>query len=430
VTPGGTETTLYNFCSQPNCADGSGPSEQNGVLTLGASGDLYGTTQGQGTATPPTAGYGTIFRITPGGELSTLYTFCGPNCGDQRVPWAGVARGPDGNFYGVTDEGGNSNMLCIGSVDFPFSCGLAYKITPEGAFSVIYNFCSLENCADGSNPNTQLIVGIDGNLYGITQSGGTNSAGTVFKLTLGGKLTTLYSFTVSPCGNGNGVCAPLAQADNGNVYGMSAQGGTNGAGIFFELTPSGTFTPLYNFCSQANCADGANPAGFVLGSDGNFYGVANLAFFNLCGTLFKVTAKGALTTLYPFAGTFPGGPDGCQPAGLVQHTNGTFYGEATYGGANDGCPSVTCGTLFSLSAGLKPFVRTLELFGKVGSTVQILGDNLTSATAVSFDGTAAAFTVKSPTLITATVPTGATSGFVTVTTPTRTLKSNVRFRIR
>ena len=138
-----------------------------------------------------------------------------------------------------------------------------------------------------------------------------------------------------------------------------------------------------------------------------------------CGTLFEITATGTLTTLHTFAGS-----DGCNPAGLVQHTNGTFYGETGGGGTNND------GTLFGLSIGLEPFVRTVESLGKVGSTVQILGDGLSSATAVSFNGATAAFTVESDTLISATVPAGATTGFVTVTTSIRTLKSNVKFRVR
>ena len=424
LTPDGRESTLYNFCPQPNCADGGNPNEY-GSLALDPSGDLYGTTNPLGVT-----GYGTIFKITPSGALSTLYSFCGSSCGDQGYAFAGVVRGPDGSFYGVTDGGGNISssgiFQCFGAVDFPETCGLAYRITPEGAFSVIYNFCSLANCADGGSPLTQLILGTDENLYGITEAGGANGLGTVFKLTLGGKLTTLYSFSVSPCGNGNGFCAPLVQANNGNFYGTTYNGGVNGAGAFFEITPSGTFTTLYNFCSKTNCADGAYPVEFVQGTDGNFYGVTSYSGSSSCGgTVFEITAQGALTTLHRFNGT-----DGCEPVGLVQHTNGAFYGEMWQGGNSDNCGGPYCGTLFSLSVGLKPFVKTLELSGKVSSTVQILGDGLSSATAVSFNGVAAAFTVESDTLISATVPAGATTGFVVVSTSSGTLTSNVRFHIR
>jgi uncharacterized repeat protein (TIGR03803 family) len=215
------------------------------------------------------------------------------------------------------------------------------------------------------------------------------------------------------------------------LYGTTYYGGPNGpccagSGTFFEITPSGTFTTLYNFCSQANCADGLNPVGFVQGTDGNFYGTTAPGYqFSGCGTLFKITPAGALTTLHSFNST-----DGCYPTGLVQHTNGTFYGETSNGGTNNCEGGPYCGTLFSLSVGLKPFVRTVESSGKVGSTVQILGDNLSSATGVTFNGVAAAFTVASPTLIEATVPAGGTTGIVEVTTSSRTLKSNTRFVVR
>ena len=87
------------------------------------------------------------------------------------------------------------------------------------------------------------------------------------------------------------------------------------------------------------------------------------------------------------------------------------------------------GTVFSLSVGLGPFVETQPTSGKVGAAVKILGTNLTGATSVTFNGTAAVFKVVSASLITTTVPTGATTGKVKVTTPKGTLKSNVVFRV-
>ena len=137
-----------------------------------------------------------------------------------------------------------------------------------------------------------------------------------------------------------------------------------------------------------------------------------------CGTIFKLTPTDALTVAYAFDGT-----EGYIPQALGQATNGVFYGTTQYGGTyNDG-------QVFALLAGLGPFVGLLPSSGNVGSTVQILGSDLTGATSVSFNNIAAAFTVVSTTLISATVPTGATNGFVTVTTPARTLKSNVKFQV-
>lgn len=218
----------------------------------------------------------------------------------------------------------------------------------------------------------------------------------------------------------------MIPAPNGDLYGVNYYGGTGGGnGVFFRMTPSGTYTVLYNFCSQTNCTDGANPLGLVRANDGNFYGVTaaggtNSCPYGGCGTIFKLTPSGALTTLHNFDGT-----DGDSPeSSMTQATNGTFYGTTVYGGADN------YGTIFALSVGLDPFVETLPTSGEVGATIQILGTNLAGATGVGFNGTAAGFTVVSSSLISATVPAGATTGFVTVTTSTGTLKSNVRFQVR
>jgi uncharacterized repeat protein (TIGR03803 family) len=137
------------------------------------------------------------------------------------------------------------------------------------------------------------------------------------------------------------------------------------------------------------------------------------------GTIFKITPSGKLATLHSFDST-----DGKQPyACLVQGTNGDFYGTTVFGGAN------SAGTVFSLSVGLGPFVETLPTSGKVGAAVKILGTNMTGATKVTFNGTLAVFKVVSSSEITTTVPTGATTGKVKVTTPSGTLTSNVNFRV-
>jgi len=215
----------------------------------------------------------------------------------------------------------------------------------------------------------------------------------------------------------------MIQATDGNLYGVASSGGTNLAGMVFKLTPSGAFSILYSFCAQTNCTDGSNPVGVIEGSDGSFYGTTASAgtqnpacFSNGCGTVFRLTRNGVLTTLHTFSGA-----DGFLRTGLAQATNGAFYGVTT-GTGN--------GTVFTLSTGLHPFVELLPGSGKAGSTVQILGRNLSDATAVSFNGTVAPFMVVSKNLISATVPSGATSGFVTVTTPGGTLKSNTRFVVR
>jgi len=268
-------------------------------------------------------------------------------------------------------------------------------------------------------------------------------AGTVFKITPSGTLTTLYSFT----GNTDGGCpmGGLIQATDGNFYGTTLQGGANagsngnGAGTIFKITPSGTLTTLYSFCSQSGCTDGEEPlAGLVQATDGNFYGTTYYGRGNAgvwgdsAGTIFKITPGGALTTLYSFCPQ-SGCPDGSNPiAGLAQATNGNLYGTAEYGGDTTGtCAVYGCGTVFSLSVGLGPFVETLPTSAKVGAAVKILGTNLTGATGVSFNGTpATSFKVVSSSEITTTVPAGATTGTVTVVAPGGTLSSNVPFDVQ
>ena len=202
-------------------------------------------------------------------------------------------------------------------------------------------------------------------------------------------------------------------------------GGAHGHGTVFRITPSGTLTTLYSFCSQSACTDGATPyAGLIQATDGNLYGTtAGGGARNNDGTVFKITPTGTLTTLHRFC--FQSGcADGAGPlSGLIQATDGNLYGTTDAGGV-DGF-----GTVFRLNVDLGPFVETLPASGKVGAAVKILGTNLTGATSVSFNGTGAAFEVVSASEISTTVPTGATTGTVQVVTPDGTLSSNVPFRV-
>lgn len=154
----------------------------------------------------------------------------------------------------------------------------------------------------------------------------------------------------------------------------------------------------------------------IQATDGNLYGTTyNGGTLNDNGTIFKMTPSGTLTTLYSF--------DVSNGANLLQATNGSFYGTTRNGGTPGD------GTVFSLSIGLLPFVKTQTTAGKAGAAVNILGTTLTGATSVTFNGTPAQFTVRQPSLITATVPNGATSGYITVMTPTGTLRSNAPFDV-
>ncbi|MGH9432855.1 MAG: choice-of-anchor tandem repeat GloVer-containing protein [Terriglobia bacterium] len=416
MTPAGILTTFYNFCSQANCTDGSNP---YAGLALGTDGNLYGTTLASGAYNG-----GTVFKITRTGALTTLYSFCAQSgCADGSQPMGGLVLGTDGNFYGTTAYGGNGSA-CPAGIG---GCGTAFKITPAGTLTTLYNFCSQTNCADGDGPESALALGTDGNFYGPTLFGGSDitNAGTVFKLTPKGELKTLYTFCgQSPCTDGESPWGGLVLAKSGNFYGTTYSGGANNgyeAGTVFKISPGGTFTPVYSFCAQTGCTDGGNPrAGLALGADGNLYGVTEVnGGPEGVGTAFRITPGGALTTLHSFDGT-----DGAYPeGGLFQATNGGFYG-TTGGGGPYGA-----GTVFNLGVGLHPFIETVPAAGKVGQRVLILGNNLTGSTSVTFNGISATFTVSSRTLITATVPVGATSGNVQVTTPSGTLTSNAPFRV-
>src|ERR1039458_9489584 len=408
ITPGGTLTTLYSFCSQTNCTDGTGP--QAGLVQA-ANEDLYGTTQGGGANSA-----GTIFKITPGGTLPTLYSFCPQtNCTDGGGPQAGLVQAANRDLYGTTQYSGANGY------------GTVFKTTPGGTLTTLYSFCSQSGCTDGYYPYAGLVQAANRDLYGTTAAGGANGDGTVFKITPSGTLTTLYSFcSQSACTDGLQPVAGLVQAANGDLYGTTLFGGAySNDGTVFKITPSGKLTTLYRFCSQRNCPDGANPvAGLVQATDGNFYGTTVYGGANGgYGTVFKITPSGTLTTLYSFCSQ-SGCTDGEIPdAGLVQDTNGDFYGTTFSGGANDG------GTVFRLSVGLGPFVKIRPPYGKVGAAIKILGTNLTGAASVSFNGTAAVFTVVSPSLITTTLPAGASSGKVQVVTPSGTLSSNASFLV-
>ncbi len=464
-----TFTSLATF----DFTNGANPSSLS--LVQGIDGNLYGTTVSGGSLAC-IGGCGTIFRITTSGALTSLYSFCAQaGCADGINPYAGLIQGTDGNLYGTTSGGGQ------------FRGGTVFKMTLDGTFTSLYSFCTQANCADGGYPEAALIQGTDGNFYGTTWAGGTDGAGTVFQITSMGKLTTIGNFNMQ---NGSDPVAGLLQATNGKFYGTAFEGGFE-SGTIFEVSRGRGLLPLYVFCSQPNCTDGANPsAGLVEGVDGNLYGTTYRGGANCietgtgCGTVFQLAARGMLTTLYSFCShpnctdgmqssaglvqatdenlygtTVRGGSndscnmgcgtvfeitpegvlttlhsfastDGATPqGGLLQATDGNFYGTTTYGGSNDICPTYGCGTVFSLATGLGPFVTFLPAGGRVGAEVGILGTNLTGARKVTFGGTSTKFRVTSPTLILTHVPAGATTGYVTVTTPSGTLSSNVPFQV-
>lgn len=427
ITPNRVLTTLYNFCAQSDCTDGMYP--YTGLLQ-GIDGNFYGTTSQGGTE----GHAGTVFKITPTGQLTTLYNFCSRlnsngNCTDGSYPAGGLVQGDDASFYGTTFSGGIGDAQWCND-----GCGTVFKITPTGKLITLHSFAGYST--EGSGPNSALVQAENGDLYGTTQDGGAYTAcslgcGTVFKITPKGVLSTLHSFAGYP-GDGAAPDTSLALGIDGTFYGTTSEGGSADAGTIFKITSTQSFATIYNFCSQTNCADGQDPAsGLTLATDGNFYGTASRGGTYGSGSTFRITPEGTLTTLYSFCSQgFPSCPDGSLPyAGLMQATNGKLYGSTTEGGDLNCGSGYGCGTVFSLDLGLGPFVSFLHNGATTGQTFGILGEGLKGTTAVSLNGIPAGFTIKSETLIVATVPSGATSGPVTVTIPAGTLKSNVPFYV-
>jgi uncharacterized repeat protein (TIGR03803 family) len=380
ITTSGALTSLYSFCNQANCSAGYYP---EAGLVQATDGNLYGTTNGGGGGS-----CGAVFRITLGGTLTALHQF---DMRDGCKPYASLVEALGGELYGTTNSGGT---------DVP--CGTVFKITTGGNLTTLDDF----NGSDGCQPYaaTTVVQAIDGSFYGTTSGGGAYSSGAIYRITAGGEITTVYNFSTADNPTG------LIQAPDGNFYGVTLYGG-NGNGSVYKLTPEGEFITLHNFEPGL---DGNMPNDLVQGTDGNFYGTTYSGGPGSYGTIFKITPAGTLTTLYAFNGTNGGG--GRYPgAALVQATDGNFYGTTYLAAPGQG------GTVFKLSVGLGPFVKTVLHAARVGDAVEILGTNLTAATQVSFNGTQAAFTVVSSTLITATVPPGATTGKIEVTTPAGTL---------
>jgi uncharacterized repeat protein (TIGR03803 family) len=438
------------------------------ALVQGLDGNFYGTTAGGNGRNQCTGGCGEVFKVTPAGALTIIHSF---SKSDGAFPAAGLVLATSGNFYGstngcspivgaacvpffffeITPEGALTNFLTpyptstamiqynvngnLYGTTVNGSVGDIFAMTPSGTISTVYNFDNGNPGGEGS-PLAPLVEGKDGFFYGTTENGGDNATlgcqensgcGMVFKAGTGGHIDLLHKFDDTD--DGYKPLGGLIQGSDGNFYGTTLHKGTNIGGTVFKITPAGVLTTLYVFgCSIPSCPNGTSPlSGVVQATDGNFYGTTYLGGDgaphgcpNGCGTIFQLTPAGTLTTLHSFDQTDGGYPQG----GLVQGTDGDLYGITT------GTPgSHIYGTVFKLSLGLAPFVRTVPTAAYPGKTIFILGTNLTGATSVTFNGSTAAFAVVSATEITATVPKGSTTGDVQVTTPSGTLSSNVAFKV-
>ena len=320
-----SENALWSFGAEP---DATLPSA--GLLQA-SDGNFYGT-----TVTGGGLGGGTVFKLTRAGVETVVWSFGG--VGDGLNPeQSGLIQGRDGSFYGTTNYGGAHNG------------GIVFKLTPDGVETILWNFGAPN---DGANPQAGVIQGSDGSFYGTTTVGGTHNGGTVFTVTPAGVETVLWSFDYFNTGN-PGPYAGLIQASDGNFYGTTFGGGTNGTGTLFKITPDGAESVLWNFGSGT---DGYSPGGNLLqASDGTIYGTTYYGGPHGGGTVFSITLAGAETVLWGFGA----GNDGRVPeAGLSQGRDGYFYGTTAEGGQSGS------GIVFRITpAGAETVVWDFGIFG-------------------------------------------------------------------
>jgi uncharacterized repeat protein (TIGR03803 family) len=361
----GNYSILYNFCSRTRCIDGETP--QAG-LTIDASGNLYGTTiYGGASHTDPNAnGGGTVFKLDNAGNYTVLYSFCSQtNCADGYLTYAGVIVDSSGNLYGTTTSGG------------AYGDGTVFKLNSAGTYSVLHNFCSQANCADGGIPEAGLIVDASDNLYGTAYAGGAKSAGTLYKLDSTGSFTVLYTFcSATNCSDGAAPLTSLIKDTSGNLFGTTSSGGSGyGAGTVFKLDSGGNYTVLHSFCTLGNCKDGASPRSLIEDAAGNFYGTTSGGgILPGAGTVFWLDGAGDYSNIYYFCSQ--GGyqcTDGYIPiiappipaGNLVVDSSGNLYGMTSSGGT--GITSNDVGVIFKLS----PPILSTPGFAVTASTTTV-----------------------------------------------------------
>ncbi len=309
VSPTGTLTTLYNFTNTP---DGANP---YAGLVLGTDGNFYGTTAEGGTS-----GLGTVFKVTSTGTLTILHSFSGA---DGEIPYGALVQGTDGNFYGTTEAGGPTSpgygtifkitakgvLTTLHSFNdttdgyYPYAAlvqasngafygtttggpganfGTVFKITATGTYTLLHTFIN----SDGWEPEGALIQATDGNLYGTTLRGGADALGEIFKITPAGVFTLLHSF--STVSDGYNPSAGLVQASDGNLYGTSSGGGTFSEGNIIQSTLSGAVTNLHSFSGGDGGSDGDMPfGGLVQHTSGVLYGTTGGVGSGGLGTVFS-----------------------------------------------------------------------------------------------------------------------------------------------
>jgi uncharacterized repeat protein (TIGR03803 family) len=419
VTPGGTFTTLHAFSS----AGGDGY-EPAGPPVQASDGNFYGVTTMGGANT-----YGTVYKITPNGVVTTLHSF---TYTDGDLPDNSLFQGSDGNLYGTTEYGGGNGN------------GEVFKMTLAGSVTILHSF----NGTDGYLSESNIIQGKDGNYYGTTTDGGANGFGTIFKVTPAGAFTLLHSFTPGATGDGEYPVVGLVQATTGTFYGVVFTGGIGngfGDGTLYKMTAAGVFTLLYYFDGTTS----GNPVSLIQDTNGLIYGdtlgggthsggvvytldIGAAPFAKLQSTSGKVGSTVALFG-QGFTGTTAVSFNGVN-ATAFSVVSDTYLTATVPSGAKTGTVTVTTpgGNLKSSQQfKVTPTVNHIApASGAEGSSVTITGTGLTQATKVTFGGViATTFTVNSDTNVTATVPAGAKTGKIAVTTPGGTASSSSKFKV-
>jgi len=481
MTTAGAYSTVYSFCAEGNPCASTGADPEGGVV-LGFDGNLWGTTLNGGKDSA-----GTVFKVTPAGTLTLVYSFA--NGKDDSAPIYSVLQGQDGNMYGVSEEqyvtqygsffkltpkgaiaphpfdytdGESPNLPVLGTDgnfygttssggDATCNCGVIYKATPAGKITVLHTFTGFDGAPyDGEHPYGILAEGNDGNFYGTTYEGGNNgtlNGGIVFKITPDGDYTIIYSFDWNPGGTPPIYDAQLPESGltlgtDSNFYGTTTRGGTQGGGAIYRITPSGTETVLYSFCT-ISCYDGFVPTTpLVLHTNGKFYGNTSgnsnggSVFYSFDVGLGPFVKSAEVGTTVEILGQGLAGATAVSFKGAVADifdiVSGTYLTATVPAGALTGPVTVVTptGTLTSD----RSFLVKPQLFsftppsGVVGTTVTIKGVGLTQTSKVTIGGKSAKFTVISDTEVTAKVPAGAKTGeTIGVTTPGGSASSVAEF---
>ena len=315
LTPAGVETTLYTFTN----SNGDGGDPVAGVI-MDNEGNFYGTTSNGGSY-----GYGTVFKLTPAGVETPIYSFTAN--GDGANPWGGLVVDKKGNIYGTTRNGGVNDGGAVFRLTRPRKGG-------SWSETVLYNF--LSQAGDGRQPYVGVIIDKLGNLYGTTEYGGLTGqcCGTVYELMPSGQSwteKTLHAFSDTP--DGAYTYAGVVMDKMGNLYGVTYWGGAYGFGAVYQITPGGAETVLYSFTNSNG--DGANPVyGPILGKKGYLYGTTYYGGKYGYGAVYELIPSGG-SWKEKILWSFSGQPDGANPtASMTLDKHGNLYGTTRYGGSN------------------------------------------------------------------------------------------------